>query len=58
MVQSMISSPDIPVESKLRLAILYALRYQKLPGNNIPGVIELLKQHNVPEPEVRPPPIL
>ncbi|KAL8293307.1 hypothetical protein RQP46_000008 [Phenoliferia psychrophenolica] len=52
MVQSMISSPDIPHESKLRLAILYALRYQKLPGNNIPGVIELLKQHSVPDPEM------
>ncbi|KAK4700286.1 vacuolar protein sorting-associated protein 45, partial [Phenoliferia sp. Uapishka_3] len=52
MVQSMISSPDIPPESKLRLAILYALRYQKLPGNSIPAVIDLLKQHDVPEPEM------
>ncbi|KAM0750187.1 Sec1-like protein [Meredithblackwellia eburnea MCA 4105] len=52
MVQSMISSADIPPESKLRLAILYALRYQKLPGNNIPGVVEALKQQNVPDPEM------
>lgn len=49
----MIASPDILPEAKLRLAILYALRYQKLPQNNISGVIELLKQQNVADAEVR-----
>lgn len=48
----MISSPDIPLESKLRLATLYALRYQKFNGNNIPAVVELLKQYNVPDSDV------
>lgn len=48
----MISSPDILPESKLRLAILYALRYQKFSQNNIPAVIDLLKQYEVPEAEV------
>lgn len=48
----MISSPDILPESKLRLAILYALRYQKFNQNNIPAVIDQLKQCDVPESEV------
>lgn len=54
-VREMISSPDILPEAKLRLAILYALRYQKLPQNSIPGVIDLLKQHGVPDAEVSMP---
>lgn len=49
----MIGSPDIPAEAKLRLAILYALRYQKSERNSIPAVIDLLRQHNVPDPDVR-----
>jgi hypothetical protein len=53
MLQSMITSPDIPLDSKLRLSILYALRYQKFNQNNIPGVVDLLKQQNVPDVEVR-----
>ena len=48
----MIMSPDIPAESKLRLAILYALRYQKFDRNNIPSVIDLLKERGVPDSEV------
>ncbi|KAI5479482.1 vacuolar protein sorting-associated protein 45 [Pseudohyphozyma bogoriensis] len=51
-VQMMLSSPDIPAEAKLRLAILYALRYQKFERNNIPAVVELLKQKEVPDAEM------
>ncbi|GAA6034770.1 hypothetical protein JCM8097_001161 [Rhodosporidiobolus ruineniae] len=51
-VQSAISSPEIPTESKLRLAILYALRYQKLPGNQIAGVVDLLKTQGVEDAEM------
>lgn len=51
-VQGMITAPELLPEAKLRLAILYALRYQKLPQNNIMGVVELLKQQNVPDAEV------
>ncbi|GAA5872587.1 hypothetical protein JCM1840_004846 [Sporobolomyces johnsonii] len=51
-VQTAISSPEIPPEAKLRLAILYALRYQKLPQNQIAGIVDLLKQQNVPEAEM------
>lgn len=49
-----ISAPEIPQEAKLRLAVLYALRYQKMPGNQIDGIIDLLRQQNVPDAEVRP----
>lgn len=52
-VRDKINSPDIQAEAKLRLAILYALRYQKLPQNNIAGVIDLLKQQGVPDADVR-----
>ncbi len=51
----MISSGAVPAEAKLRLAILYALRYQKSPQANIPAVIDLLKQHNVLDADVSPP---
>ncbi|GAA6013487.1 hypothetical protein JCM10207_008867 [Rhodosporidiobolus poonsookiae] len=51
-VQSLLSSPDIPSEAKLRLAILYALRYQKAPTNQIGGVVELLKQQGVEDAEM------
>lgn len=48
----MIHSPGILPEAKLRLAILYALRYQKSPQNQIPAVYELLRAQNVPDAEV------
>lgn len=50
----MITSGAVLAEAKLRLAILYALRYQKSPQANIPGVIDLLKQHNVADADVSP----
>jgi len=53
-VQSAISSGDeIPQSAKLRLAILYALRYQKSPQNQIVPVIELLRREGVEDAEVR-----
>ncbi|GAA5834502.1 hypothetical protein JCM11251_007023 [Rhodosporidiobolus azoricus] len=51
-VQSMLASPDIPPEAKLRLAILYALRYQKLPGNQIAAVVSQLQQQGVEDAEM------
>lgn len=47
-----ISAPEIPQEAKLRLAVLYALRYQKMPGNQIDGIVDLLRQQAVPDAEV------
>ncbi|KAG0666933.1 vacuolar protein sorting-associated protein 45 [Rhodotorula mucilaginosa] len=51
-VREAISAPEIPQEAKLRLAVLYALRYQKMPGNQIDGIIDLLRQQNVPDAEM------
>jgi vacuolar protein sorting-associated protein 45 len=44
---TLISASAVPASSKLRLAILYALRYQKLPGNSIAGVIDALIRNGV-----------
>ncbi|BGP03634.1 vacuolar protein sorting-associated protein 45 [Rhodotorula toruloides] len=51
-VREAIIAPEIPQEAKLRLAILYALRYQKMPQNQIAGVVDLLKQQGVPDAEM------
>ncbi|PLW24413.1 hypothetical protein PCASD_08403 [Puccinia coronata f. sp. avenae] len=48
-VRDMIGSPQITADAKLRLALLYALRYQKFNGNQVVGIVELLKQHGVVE---------
>lgn len=44
---SMVQSPRIPANNKLRLAILYALRYQKLASNAITSVVDALIQNGV-----------
>jgi hypothetical protein len=36
-------------DAKLRLAILYALRYQKYAGNQISAIVRRLLQSGVPE---------
>ncbi|WFD29515.1 vacuolar protein sorting-associated protein 45 [Malassezia sp. CBS 17886] len=41
-VQALLASPAIDGDAKLRLAILYALRYQHTPGNQIDEVARLL----------------
>lgn len=46
-VMSLIAAPRIPVGNKLRLAILYALRYQKMVGNQIVNVVDQLNQNGV-----------
>ncbi|KAJ8291676.1 Vacuolar protein sorting-associated protein 45 [Rhodotorula toruloides] len=51
-VREAIIAPEIPQEAKLRLAVLYALRYQKMPQNQIAGVVDLLKQQGVPDAEM------
>lgn len=50
--QMLLSSPDIGHEAKLRLAILYALRYQKWNGNAIPAIVDLLKKQDVPDADM------
>ena len=51
-IKEMIDSPEIPQESKVRLSILYALRYQKLPSNAIQAVVSQLLQQGVPQHRV------
>lgn len=41
-VQRLISSPQIPTDSKLRLVALYSLRYEKHPSNALPMLLDLL----------------
>ncbi|SJX66003.1 probable vacuolar protein sorting protein VpsB [Sporisorium reilianum f. sp. reilianum] len=48
-VQSMIESPKFSHDAKIRVAILYALRYQKLPGNQIQKIVQDLLKAGVPE---------
>jgi hypothetical protein len=45
---TLLSSPKVPSSNKLRLAILYALRYQKAQGNQIAQVVEALMRYGVP----------
>lgn len=46
-VLELLSSPKTPNSNKLRLAILYALRYQKFSGNSIASVVDALIQNGV-----------
>jgi len=44
---NLLASSKVPATNKLRLAILYALRYQKLVGNQITLVVDALIQNGV-----------
>ncbi|KAL7422247.1 vacuolar protein sorting-associated protein 45 [Cryptotrichosporon argae] len=46
-VMQLIASPKVPAPNKLRLAILYALRYQKSPGNQVAAVVDALVANGV-----------
>lgn len=46
-VRQIIASPKVPAQNKLRVAILYALRYQKFNGNQISSVVEALVSSGV-----------
>lgn len=48
-VQALIESNNVSADAKIRLAILYALRYQKLPGNQIQQVVQQLLKIGIPE---------
>jgi Sec1 family len=51
-VQTLIAS-TIPPVNKLRLAMLYALRYQKNNNNAISSVVDLLVKHGLKEDEAK-----
>ncbi|RUS23094.1 Sec1-like protein [Endogone sp. FLAS-F59071] len=48
-IQRLIENPKVTESCKLRLVLLYALRYEKSPQNNIVALIELLQKHGVSE---------
>ncbi|KAF8322629.1 Sec1-domain-containing protein [Clavulina sp. PMI_390] len=50
-VQNIIQDPGVLPVNKLRLAMLYALRYQRNSGNAIDAVVDLLKKNGVSENE-------
>jgi hypothetical protein len=50
---TLIASPRVPQGNKLRLAILYALRYQKAQGNQISQVVDALIQNGVSADKAR-----
>ena len=46
---SLLENTSIPQDAKLRLAILYALRYQKFGGNQIANIVKKLLEVGVEE---------
>lgn len=52
-VQIVIKNPNIPVWNKLRLVILYALRYQKTQANNVASLINLMLENGVSREDAR-----
>lgn len=49
-LHDLILSPDVTKDAKLRVTILYALRYQKMAGNAISQSVKMLEQNGV-DPE-------
>ncbi|KAF5360755.1 hypothetical protein D9756_004715 [Leucocoprinus leucothites] len=52
-VQSIVADPAVPPWNKLRVAILYALRYQKTQQSNIANLINLLLSNGVSREDAR-----
>lgn len=50
---TLLASAKVRPASKVRLAILYALRYQKLLGNQIATVVDGLIQNGIPAERAR-----
>jgi hypothetical protein len=52
-VQAQIANPSIPPANKLRLVILYALRYQKMAASNITALVDSLLVQGVSREEAQ-----
>ena len=50
---TLLANPRVPPSNKLRLSILYALRYQKAQGNQIATVVDTLIQNGVSADKAR-----
>ncbi|CAG8796170.1 28788_t:CDS:10, partial [Dentiscutata erythropus] len=51
-LQKLIASPKTSEESKIRLVLLYSLRYEKYPNNAIVSLIDELHKHGVSEHKI------
>jgi vacuolar protein sorting-associated protein 45 len=49
----LLNNPRVPNPNKLRLAILYALRYQKAQGNQIATVVDALIRNGISADKAR-----
>jgi vacuolar protein sorting-associated protein 45 len=47
-LQRIIQLPSVPVENKIRLVALYAIRYEKQQSNSLPVLLDLLAAAEVP----------
>ncbi|GJJ13177.1 hypothetical protein Clacol_007428 [Clathrus columnatus] len=52
-VQNLLINSSIPAANKLRLVILYALRYQKTASSNITSLVDLLVEQGLTREETR-----
>lgn len=50
---ALLNNPRVPNSNKLRLAILYALRYQKAQGNQIATVVDTLIRNGISADKAR-----
>ncbi|KAJ2919193.1 hypothetical protein MD484_g1236, partial [Candolleomyces efflorescens] len=51
--QAVIMDNSVPADNKLRIVMLYALRYQKTQTNNIANLIKLLLENGVPPEDAK-----
>ncbi|RXW22499.1 hypothetical protein EST38_g3391 [Candolleomyces aberdarensis] len=51
--QAVITDNSVPAHNKLRIVMLYALRYQKTQTNNIANLIKLLLENGVPAEDAK-----
>ena len=52
-VQALVTNPAIQPWNKLRLVILYALRYQKTQAQNVASLINLMLENGVSREDAR-----
>ena len=45
--------PSVSEDYKVRLVMLYALRYEKMTGHQLPALMDLLKRQAVPEEKLK-----
>ena len=52
-VQALVTNPTIQPGNKLRIVILYALRYQKTQAQNVASLINLMLENGVSREDAR-----